>query len=63
MPGAESAIPAAAESPPAAHASPSMTRYLRQLIGLPMLPLLALSIMLAGDNVARLNAADDQAAM
>jgi PAS domain S-box-containing protein len=52
----------AADSAAAAAASPSMTRYLRQLVGLPMLPLLALSIILAGDNVARLHAADDQAA-
>ena len=62
MPGADSAT-TTDQSRPGSHAVPSITRYLRQLIGLPMLPLLALAIVLAGDNVARLHAADDRAAV
>ena len=46
----------------AASTSPSLARYLRQLIGLPMLPLLLLSIALAANDVQRQHAADDRAA-
>ncbi|MBP6900355.1 MAG: PAS domain S-box protein [Burkholderiaceae bacterium] len=53
--------PAAPPSTPA-RTSPSLARFLRRLVALPMLPLLLLSIALAADNVRRQHDADDLAA-